>query len=66
MSTRPLNTSRLVTSIHDDSDVPLVGQIIGWEDEDRALVAWGDARYADNPAAQARIEPADELAPVYR
>jgi len=49
-----------VLSIYDD-DAPLVGWVVGWEDEERCYVAWGDAAYSDDPWAQARLEFADQL-----
>jgi hypothetical protein len=55
--------TRLVQSIYDDSPVPLVGLVVGWEDEDRCLVLWGDARFAPDNNDPARVEYADELTP---
>lgn len=55
------NATTHVVSIDDDRDCPLVGTVIGWEDDDRVLVAWGDERYADDPVG--RVEYADTLAP---
>lgn len=53
-----------VIRIEDDRDVPLTGLIIGWEDEDRCLVLWGDAKYNwHDHVDEARIEFADELMP---
>ena len=62
--TETSNTStKTVVRVDDDRDVSTRGRVIGWEDEDRCLVLWGDARYSSDPE-QARVEFADELMPV--
>jgi hypothetical protein len=53
--------STKVISIHDDSDSPIVGTVLGHEDEDRVLVAWGDSQYSDDPYHEARVEYVDQL-----
>lgn len=50
----------------DDRLCPVTGAVLGWEDEDRCHVAWGDAQYSDDPWREARIEWADELMPIRR
>lgn len=55
-----------VQSIYDDNPVPLVGLVVGHEDEDRVWVIWGDEAYAYRGhvgplPAEARIEWMDEL-----
>lgn len=50
-----------VIRIDDNSDHPLVGEIIGQEDEDRVVVAWGDEMYRAYPAE--KIERLDDLRP---
>lgn len=62
---------QLVQPLSDDSACPIVGLVIGQEDEDRVLVAWGDARlgYVPSPAGVACdvdyvVEFIDELRPA--
>jgi hypothetical protein len=61
---KPTATSyTMVIRNDDDSDVPLTGAVLGWEDEDRCVIAWGDTKYAADPWRNARIEFADEIMP---
>lgn len=56
---------KLVIQLDDDRPCPLVGLVIGQEDEDRVWVLWGDARYAPaEHADQSMCEYADELRSV--
>lgn len=54
--------ARRVVSIHDDRTCPLVGHVIGQEDEDRVWVLWGDL-YDGRDTGEARCEWVDELTP---
>jgi hypothetical protein len=48
-----------------DDESPTLGAVVGWEDEDRCLVLWGDARFSPSEHMdQARVEYMDELTPV--
>lgn len=51
---------RLVIRIEDDAETPTVGRVVGWEDDERVLVLWGDDAYSAD-TGRARIEAADEL-----
>jgi len=60
-----------VQSIHDDKAVPLTGLVVGWEDEDRVWVIWGESAWSYRGhvgplPAEARIEYMDELTPRRR
>ena len=53
-----------VIRIDDDYPVPFTGVVIGWKDEDRCLVLWGDDQYSPREHIdRARIEYADTLRP---
>ncbi len=54
---------RLVIRIDDDSPCPLVGEVIGQEDEDVLIVAWGDDRLHPDGSATGTAEYFDELTP---
>ena len=58
----PTPFGQTVVRITDDSPDPLIGLIVGWEDEDRAVVAWGDEAFADHPVG--RVVPIDEITPT--
>ena len=49
----------LVVRGTDESTDPLVGLLLGREDEDRVVVLWGDERYAEEPVPS--IEQMSEL-----
>jgi hypothetical protein len=50
----------------DNTAHPITGRVLGWEDEDRVLVVWGDAQYRPDGEVLdvARIEMISELYPV--
>jgi hypothetical protein len=54
---------RLVIRIEDDSPCPLVGEVIGQQDEDLLIVAWGDERFNPDGSATGTVEYLDELTP---
>jgi hypothetical protein len=53
-----------VTLNSDDSETPLTGRVLAWEDEKALLVAWGPEANGNNPFERAVVEYMDELRPV--
>lgn len=58
---------RLVVQADDDSDDPLVGEVVGrpeWDDdEEYVFVAWGPARFQPDGSAAPVLEACDQLRP---
>lgn len=59
-------TGRFVQRVTDDGACPITGLVLGHEDDERVIVAWGDAAQSADPWANASVEWADELTPARR
>jgi len=66
LSERTAWRGRSVVRVEDDRDDPVVGRVLGWDDEDRCIVAWGDAAFSESAWEQGRVEFADTLTLVRR
>ena len=57
-------SAKFVVRVEDRADHPTVGRVLGWLDEDRCDVLWGDCLVnCADPDAHARTERMDELTP---
>jgi len=58
-----MDIGQLVIRNDDDRDVPTLGRVTGWKDDETCMVLWGDYRfYPVSAANEPSPEPYDQLA----